>query len=149
MECPYTNLMKSYCISSIHLLKALWSHQDTRNTYREHACRVYLVFHSAVNPQSKILANYLGDCLSFVLNCSKFAKLSPGSNGKSLSICGKLFYRLAKTENNGNLFPELAQCDLVAYKMKCIFTKFQNLARPEAKLLFYFYNIITLQIENI
>ena len=27
--------------------------------------------------------------------------------------------------------------------------KLQNLAGPEAKLLFYFYNIITLQIENI
>ena len=89
--------------------------------------------------------------LSFLLRpllFSKFVKLSC-SNGKSLSICGKLFYRLAKTENNENLFPELAQCDLVAYKMKCIFTKLQNLARPEAKLLFYFYNIITLQIENI
>ena len=26
-----------------------------------------------------------------------------------------------KTENKENLFPKLAQCDLVAYKMKCIF----------------------------
>ena len=94
------------------------------------------------------MANFFGDCLSFVLDCSKLLN-SPGSNGESLSICGKLFYRPAKTENKGNLFPELAQCDLVAYKMKCIFTKLQNLARPEAKLLFYFYNIITLQIENI